>query len=94
MATNDRPTVGPADPETRRKKLREALDKPSGSDVGKSRPKPAEPAKPKKKGTSSLRDLLNPKVERERRVRGEDESISEAVDRGVEMGTEAEKKRR
>jgi hypothetical protein len=29
MPTNDRPKVGPADPETRRKKLRELLDTPS-----------------------------------------------------------------
>lgn len=29
MPNNDRPTVGPADPETRRKKLREVLDEPT-----------------------------------------------------------------
>jgi hypothetical protein len=29
MPNNDRPKVGPADPETRRKKLREVLDQPT-----------------------------------------------------------------
>lgn len=87
---NDRPKVGPADPETRRKRLREELDKPSRAEgVAPREEKP----KPKKKGTT-LKDLLDPNMPRERTAAGENTSLSEAVDRGVEMGTEAEKKRK
>ncbi len=40
---NGRPVVGPADPETRRKKLREILDAEAGGDSTKlKRPKPAQ----------------------------------------------------
>ncbi len=56
MPNPTRPKVGPADPETRRKKLRELLDQPTGS-TGVDNDKP---------------------------------NMKDAVDAGVEMGTEAE----
>lgn len=43
MPNPDRPKVGPADAETRRKKLREMLDAESGGDPSKPRPKPKKP---------------------------------------------------
>lgn len=88
---NDRPKVGPADPETRRKKLREELDKPTrGEGVA-----PREEQKPRKKRkATTLSDLLDPNMARERTARGENTSLSEAVDEGVRQGTEAEKKRK
>ncbi len=39
----DRPKVGPADPETRRKKLREILDTPTGADGVAPKSPPAVP---------------------------------------------------
>lgn len=88
---SDRPRVGPADPETRRKLLREKLAEPTRGEGVAAKETP--PAKPKKKGTT-LRGLLDPSNARERTVEGNDETISEAVNRGVKMGSEEEKKRR
>lgn len=75
---SDRPKVGPADPETRRKKLREALDEPTRAEGVAPRPKPA---KPKKKG-NVLKRLLDPNQERQPTHDGKtlDQVVSEAVD--------------
>lgn len=83
MADSDRPKVGPADPETRRRKLREELDKPTRAEGVA--PKPQMPAKPKKKkGGGGLLEALDPNEKRERRIGMEgktlDEVVSEAVD--------------
>lgn len=89
MPKPNRPKVGPADPETRRKLLREKLNEPTRGEgvAAKEPPKP----KPKKKG-STLGELLDPNKSRERRVRGEDETIMDAVNRGVDMGSEKKRK--
>lgn len=92
MSNSDRPKVGPADPETRRKKLREALNEPTRAEGFKRSEKPA-PAKPKKK-RSTLAELLDPKSKRERTMEGENKALMEAVDEGVRQGTEEGKKRK
>lgn len=86
----DRPKPGPADDETRRKKLREELDKPSRAEGVAPRAKKPVP----KKKSATLRNLLDPNTARERSVGEEGDTLSDAVDRGVEMGTKAEKKRK
>lgn len=91
--SNDRPKVGPADPETRRRLLREKLDEPTGS-TGTVKPPPPKP-KPKKKGTlETVKDLLDPSKPRERTVGGEPTTVMEAVDKGVAMGDEENKVKR
>lgn len=79
MAKNDRPKVGPADPETRRKLLRQKLDEPTGP-TGVA-PK-AEPAKPKKKKKGGVLDMLDKSKERQPMHDGKtlDEVVSDAVD--------------
>jgi hypothetical protein len=73
----DRPKVGPADPETRRKALRAALDAPTkGTGVAA---KAAPPAKKRK--TLTLGDALNPRVKRESAHSGE--SVMDVVDKAV-----------
>lgn len=78
---SDRPKVGPADPETRRKKLREKLDEPTRAEGVA--PKPPKPKKPKKGG---LGDLLDPSKAREPTHDGKtlNEVVSEAVDTAPE----------
>jgi hypothetical protein len=97
MPNPDRPKVGPADPETRRKKLRETLDA-ERSDRAAERDSNASAdaekrraAKKAKKG-NTLGDLLDPSKPRERRVKGDDETLTDAVSRGVEMGSEKKRK--
>lgn len=94
---SDRPKVGPADPETRRKLLREKLDS-ERSDRAEERNqdtlKAGAAARAKRKGGkgTTLGALLDPKKSRERTVEGENTSISEAVRKGVEMGSEKKRK--
>jgi hypothetical protein len=93
---NDRPKVGPADPETRRKKLRETLDA-ERSDRAKERDSQAhEQAEKrragKKKGGNTLRDLLDPKKPRHRTVEGESKTIMDAVQEGVRQGSDKKRK--
>lgn len=90
MPNPDRPKVGPADPETRRKMLRQKLDEPTRGEGVSARAEPKKP-KSKKKG-ATLSDLLDASKPRERRVSGEDETISDAVNRGVAMGSEKKRK--
>lgn len=95
MPKNDRPKVGPADPETRRKALRKVLDseKAEGeqrrADEANERVKKRGEKKPAGNGTT-LGGLLDPKKQRDRTVEGKDETIMDAVNRGVEMGTKAD----
>jgi hypothetical protein len=79
---SDRPKVGPADPETRRKLLREKLDEPTRAEGVA--PKPEKPKKPKKKG--GLGDLLDPSKERQPTHGGKtlNDVVSEAVDTAPE----------
>lgn len=72
----DRPKVGPADPETRRKALRAALDQPSKA-TGVAAKAPVV----KKRKTLTLGDALNPRVKRESAHGGE--SVMDAVDKAV-----------
>jgi hypothetical protein len=75
MPTNDRPKVGEADPETRRKLLRQKLDEPTRSEgVAPSQPK-------KKKRVQSDLSLPKPK-ELRKGPQGKtiDEIVSDAVD--------------
>lgn len=72
---SDRPKVGPADPETRRKLLQEKLAEPTRAEGTPQAPKP-----PKKK-KAGLGDLLDPKVERERTSDGK--TMTEVVDEAV-----------
>jgi hypothetical protein len=82
----DRPQVGPADPETRRKKLREELDKPTRAEGVAPRPE-AKPADAKKKGfLEEVADALNPNKKRERRVGEKGQRLMDAVDKGIEEG--------
>lgn len=90
MPNPDRPKVGPADPETRRKMLRQKLDEPTRGEGVAAKAPPA--AKKKKKGTT-LADLLDPTQERDRTVEGKSETIMDAVNRGVEMGSEKSKRK-
>jgi hypothetical protein len=84
---DDRPKVGPADPETRRRLLEEKLNEPTkATGVAAKTPPP-----PKKKKGTTLGGLLDPNVKRERRVAGDDESLSDAVDRGVREASEDDK---
>lgn len=83
---DDRPKVGPADPETRRRLLEEKLNEPTKA-TGVA-PKAAAPKK--KKNATTLSKLLDPNTSRERRVSGDDESLSDAVDRGVREANEDE----
>jgi hypothetical protein len=73
----ERNKVGEADPETRRKKLREALDEPTRAEGFVK--KPAAPA-PKKRAMG-LGDALNPKVKRESTHNGE--TVMDVVDKAV-----------
>lgn len=84
----DRPKVGPADPETRRKLLNEKLNEPTKS-TGVA-PK-AEKPKPKKKRSAfgEVADALDPKVSRERRVGEKGETMQDAIDKGIEEAKEA-----
>lgn len=75
--SDDRPKVGPADPETRKKLLREQLDKPTGSDGFVQRMKAAKV----KKKAGSLGDLLDPTVPRERTQDGK--TMTQVVDEAV-----------
>jgi|KBSSwiStaDraftv2_1062776.scaffolds.fasta_scaffold519111_2 hypothetical protein len=86
MPNPDRPKVGPADPETRRKMLREKLDEPTRSEGVAPAPAPA-PKPKKKKGV--LRDLLDPTKEREPTHDGKtlDEVVSAAVDNAPKRPT-------
>lgn len=80
MPNNDRPKVGPADPETRRKLLRKALDEPTrATGVAPRAEETPEPAK--KKGNMNLRDALDSKKKRDPVHRGE--TVDEIVDRAV-----------
>ena len=93
----DRPKVGPADPETRRKALRKVLDDEAAAgeqrraDEANERVKNRGKKKPAGNGTT-LGGLLDPKKARDRTVEGKDETIMDAVNRGVEMGTAEDKK--
>ncbi len=72
----NRNKVGEADPETRRKALRAALEQPTkGTGVA------AKAAPPKKRKTLTLGDALNPKVKRESAHSGE--SVMDVVDKAV-----------
>ena len=97
MPKPDRPKVVPADPETRRKMLRETLDK-ERTDRAAERDSQAHEkaeerraAKKKAKG-STLRDLLDPSKERDRTVEGENTSLMEAVQEGVRQGSDKKRK--
>lgn len=102
MATdkNGRPIVGPADPETRRKAIKDALEdgkKFRAEKRKKEDEKAAEAARTstaRRKKRTTLGALLDPKRPRERTAEGENKTLSEAVDEGVRQGTEADKKRR
>ncbi len=76
----------PADPETRRKAIKDALDKEAGGDFTKKQ-RPTAPAKKRikdePKPRSDIRRLLDPKEKRERTVEGEPKTITEAVDKAV-----------
>lgn len=91
----NRPKVGEADPATRRKMLDEtfARERADGeASASKARQKRmAERKKPKPEGTT-LGGLLDPKRERDRTVEGEDKTIMDAVNRGVDMGTPKRRK--
>lgn len=95
---NDRPKVGPADPETRRRKLRETLDSEAASRKAERTSEAAERnsarvAKKKAKGkTSTLKQLLDPKAGRDRTARGENTSLMEAVEEGVRQGSDKKRK--
>ena len=54
----------------------------------------AEKKRKRKKQGNTLSDLLDPAKKRERTVRGENTTLSEAVEEGVRQGTEADKKRK
>jgi hypothetical protein len=76
----ERNKVGPADPETRRKLLRETLDAEAAEGAARrSAPKP----KPKKKRTAAeeVSDALNPRVRRESAHNGE--TVMDVVDKAV-----------
>lgn len=95
---SDRPKVGPADPETRRKKLREALDTERSeraterdSEASAAREKQRAARKAKKPG-STLGDLLNPDKPRQRRAGTDGATLEEAVKEGVRQGTEKKRK--
>lgn len=80
MSTNDRLKAGPADPETRRKKLREALGEPTRGEGTVKRPEPA--ARPKGRAPT-LSEALDPGRKRKRRTgdgRTMEEVVSDAVD--------------
>lgn len=85
----DRPKVGPADPETRRKMLHEELEKPTKATGVAPKPDAAKPKKKKRGMLDDVKDLLDPSKKRERTVEGGNESLSEAVDRGIEEGNKA-----
>jgi hypothetical protein len=77
-----------ADPETRRKAIKAALDSEAGGDFTKKKRPDAPKPKAKRTESPSLRervtpDILNPKKARERTVEGKNESLSEAVDKAV-----------
>ena len=76
MPTNDRPKVGPADPETRRKLLRQKLEEPTRGEGVAPKPEPK-----KKKRVQSDLELPKP-TELRRGPKGQsiDEIVSEAVD--------------
>lgn len=89
-----RPKVGPADPETVRRIMRETREEEKQEArkfVDKKAEEEAAKPKPKKK-RSTLRDLLDPHVKRERTVEGEHKSLMEAVEEGVRQGSDKKRK--
>jgi hypothetical protein len=84
----DRPKVGPADPETRRKMLHEELEKPTKATGVAAKEKM--PVKKKKRGMmDDVKDLLDPTKPRDRAVEGKNKTVMEAIDDGIEEGSKA-----
>lgn len=76
---NDRPKVGPADPETRRKLLREKLNEPTGATGTVKRDEPAKPKKTVKRRygpQGKTEDEITTAAER-------GETMSDAIERGI-----------
>lgn len=88
MADTDRPKVGPADEETRRRLLHEKLEEPTRAEGVAPKADAAAPAKPKKKKgfMESLKEALDPNVPRELRRGPEGKTIMDAVDEGIAEG--------
>lgn len=84
--SNDRPKVGEADLETRRRMLREKLDEPSKPTGVAPKPQPEMKPKKKKGFVDSLKDALDPSKPRELRRGEEGKTIMEAVEQGIEEG--------
>ncbi len=74
---SDRPKIGPADPETRRKLLHAALDQPTAATGVAARPV----VKVKKKNKTTLAGLLDPNQPREATHNGK--TMMEVVDAAV-----------
>ncbi len=86
MSTKPKLREFPADPETRRKAIKEKLDAEAGGDMNNKRP--TAPAKkrvpaPATKPKSDLARLLDPKEKRERVAGGKGKSVDEVVDEAV-----------
>jgi hypothetical protein len=80
--SDDRPKVGPADPETRRRLLHEKLNEPTRAEGVATPPAPPKPKK-KKSAVEEVADALNPKVPRERRFGPKGQTLDEVIDGAI-----------